>query len=374
MQPKIPNKPLRFAVVGLGHIAQTAVLPAFRHARRDARLTALVSGDELKLRRLGKRYGVTNLFDYGEYDALLGSELIDAVYIALPNSLHADFALRALERGIPVLCEKPLALTERDCRRMIRASERAGAPLMTAYRLHFERANLRAIQLAHSRLGELRYFTSQFSYRVGDRTNIRLEAKEGGSPLWDLGVYCVNAARYLFRAEPLAVTATAATGGDAMFSETDEMVSVTMEFPGDRLASFTCSFGAGAAADFQLFGTKGSVHVKNAYEYAEPAELTLGLHDKKRTFRFAKSDQFAPELVYFARCVREGRRPESSGLEGWADVRTILAAEKSYRTHRRVRLGAAPAELAHKPRPSERQRIERPAVRKEPKAVHARSA
>jgi predicted dehydrogenase len=364
------RKPVRYAVVGLGHIAQTAVLPAFRHATRDAELAALVSGDELKLRRLGRRYGVENLFRYDEFGDLLLSGLVDAIYVALPNHLHAEYALRALRAGIPVLCEKPLALTEKDCRALVRASRKSGAPLMTAYRLHFEHSNLRAIRAAREELGELRYFTSSFSYQLRDRSNIRLEAAEGGSPLWDLGVYCVNAARYFFRSEPQSVFAVAGTLPDARFREVAEMVSVTMKFPGERLASFTCSFGAADVADYEVVGTKGKLTLKDAYEYATPHELRLVLGGKGRTFRYEKADQFAAELVYFSRCLREARAPESSGLEGWADVRVILAAEKSLRSGRPVRLGKAPAELRRKPRPTLRQWIERPPVPREPPPVH----
>ena len=142
------GRTVRYAVVGLGYIAQVAILPAFAHARRNSRLTALVSDDPIKLRDLGRRYGVEACYSYRRFAECLGSGEIDAVFIALPNFLHRDYAVAAARAGIHVLCEKPLAVTESECEDIIRAAEEADVRLMTAYRLHFEKANLEAIGLA----------------------------------------------------------------------------------------------------------------------------------------------------------------------------------------------------------------------------------
>src|SRR5262245_34187349 len=159
--------PLRFAVVGLGHIAQAAVLPAFRHARPHVELTALVSGTKAKLQLLGRRYRVKHLSSYADADKLFDSGAIDAVYVATPNTEHAEWVVRAADSGLHVLCEKPLATSVKDCERMIAACNRNNVQLMTAYRLHFERCNLEAAQLVRSgRIGEARYFDSQFSMQV----------------------------------------------------------------------------------------------------------------------------------------------------------------------------------------------------------------
>src|SRR5688572_7603706 len=131
------SRKIRYAVVGLGHIAQVAVLPAFAHARANSQLTALVSDDAQKRKTLGRRYQVDHLFSYREYDECLRSGVVDAVYIALPNHLHARYSIRAAQAGIHVLCEKPMAVTEKECSAMIRSAESAGVKLMIAYRLHF---------------------------------------------------------------------------------------------------------------------------------------------------------------------------------------------------------------------------------------------
>ena len=158
---------VRYAVVGQGYIAQIAVLPAFSHARKNSELAALVSGDRVKLRTLGRKYGVDRLYTYGEYEACLRAGDVDAVFIALPNHLHREYAVRAARAGVHVLCEKPMALTEQDCKAMIAAARRGGVKLMVAYRLHFEEANLKAAALVRSgRLGESRICDSVFTLQV----------------------------------------------------------------------------------------------------------------------------------------------------------------------------------------------------------------
>ena len=251
---------------------------------------------------------------------------IDAVYIALPNTQHRAFTERAARAGVHVLCEKPMATSERDCRAMIAACEKAGVRLMIAYRLHFVPAHLQAIALARSgKLGELRFFSSIFGMQV-KADNIRTDPKDGGGPLRDLGVYCINAARYLFGDEPVEVRAIAVSKrGDKRFAEVEEMASALFHFPGERVAQFTCSFGSGNVASLELVGTKGVLRIEPAYEYVEALKWTLMVNDKKQERTFPKGDQFAPELIHFSDCVLKGKRPEPDGEEGMADVRIIEA-------------------------------------------------
>ena len=197
------SRKIRYAVVGLGHIAQAAVLPAFAHAKRNSELHALVSGDGEKLAELGDRYEVEFRGGYEDFEECLKD--VDAVYIATPNTEHAEFAVRAAHAGVHVLCEKPLAVTEEECDRILRACREAGVRLMTAYRLHFEPLTLEVIDLVRKgRIGEPRYFSSDFSM-VAKPGNIRTRPETGGGTLYDLGVYCINAARMLFGAEPREV-------------------------------------------------------------------------------------------------------------------------------------------------------------------------
>jgi glucose-fructose oxidoreductase len=364
------TKRIRYAVVGLGHIAQAAVLPAFGHASRNSELVALVSGEPRKLKVLGRRYGVEHLCGYDDLEALLAGDVVDAVYIALPNDMHRELTLRAARAGKHVLCEKPMAVTARDCEAMIRATREARVKLMIAYRLHFERANLEAIQVARSgRLGELRFFSSDFAMQVS-KDNIRLERERGGGPLYDIGIYCINAARFMLGEEPTAVWATATKSKDPRFREVDETVIGVMRFKDERLASFTCSFGAADRSTFTLTGTRGSITLDPAYEYAQGLAYTLRQGERERRKELGKSDQFAPELLYFSDCILHDREPEPSGEEGLADVRIIEAMHRSVRSRRWVNLTSMP----RKPRPSLRQENRRPAVPREPPLVNVTPA
>lgn len=364
------SRKVRYAVIGLGHIAQAAVLPAFKHASRNSVLAALVSGEQKKLKELGRRYRVPHVCGYDELDELFASGEIDAVYIALPNDMHKEYAIKAARAGLHILCEKPMAVTVRECEEMIRAARDAKVKLMIAYRLHFERANLEAARSARSgKLGDLRFFSSEFAMQV-KRDNIRLEEERGGGPLYDIGIYCINAARYCFGEDPIAVWATATRSGDRRFREVDETVVATMRFKNERVATFTCSFGAADRSIYTVTGTRGSITVDPAYEYAMGLGYELRIGERKQKKKFAKSDQFAPELLYFSDCVLENRDPEPSGAEGLADVRIIEGMNRSISTGHWVELQMR----QRKRRPTIKQKIRRPAVPREPKLVNAQSA
>jgi glucose-fructose oxidoreductase len=358
---KTKKSRVRYAVIGQGYISQVAVLPSFAHARRSSELAALASDDPEKLRKLGRKYGVAHLFGYDEFEKGLEEAEIDAVYIALPNDMHREYTERAASVGVHVLCEKPMAVTAADCEAMIRSTQAAGVRLMIAYRLHFQRANLKAVEILKSgRLGDPRFFSSDFSMQVKDKDNIRLQRERGGGPLYDIGIYCINAARYLFREEPEEVVAFSARGKDRRFREVDEMTSAVLRFPKNRLATFTCSFGAADTATYRIVGTEGDLCLDSAYEYAEGMEMTVTVKGKERKQSFAKTDQFAPELLHFSDCVQTGKEPRPSGREGLADVRVIEAVMESARTGKPVSL----REFAPGPRPEPRQEIRRPAIQK----------
>jgi glucose-fructose oxidoreductase len=354
---------VRYAVVGLGHIAQVAVLPAFAHARKNSELVALCSDDAEKLGKVGRKYQVEHRFGYERFEEGLAESGADAVYIALPNHLHREYAERAAAAGVHVLTEKPMAVTEDDCRAMIDACDRHGVKLMVAYRLHFEEANLRAVELVQSgRLGEVRLFNSVFTMTVKEG-DIRLNPRaEGGGTLYDIGIYCINAARYLFEAEPEEVTAFTARGDDPRFSAdgVDEMTSAVLRFPGDRLAAFTTSFGAADVARLQVVGTKGDLVMDPAYEYAEALSHRITIGEKTTQRKFARRDQFAPELLYFSECIMTGEDPEPSGREGLADVRIIRALYQSADRGEPVAL----APFDKRERPTLEQEIRRPPVQK----------
>lgn len=349
-----------YAVVGLGHIAQVAVLPGFEHAK-NSRLTALVSGDRKKLQTLGRRYDVPGRFMYDQFDECLADPAVEALYVALPNDQHCDCVVRGAEAGKHILCEKPLALNAREARLMMNAATANHVKLMTAYRLHFEAANLATIELVKSgRLGEPRYFNSSFSYQVQDPDNIRLSFAHGGGPVYDIGIYCLNAARYLMRAEPTEVSAMLARTKDARFDEVEETAAVILRFPEGRLATFIVSFGSADVARYELVGTKGRVVLDPAYEYSEGLCQKVTIDGQTEEKNFPRQDQFGGEIEAFSECILKNKEPEASGFEGLADLRVIDAIFRSAESGCTVRL--APLEKAD--RPHQKQMKKKPAVKK----------
>ena len=359
---------VRYAVVGLGWIAQEVILPAFEDAKHSE-LAALVTDDPAKAQELARKYDVPQTLAYEEYDRLLGSGSIDAVYITLPNHMHKDFSVRAARAGVHVLCEKPMADTVAECREMIQAAEEHNVKLMIAYRLHFEPANLRAIEtIQEGTIGEPRIFNSVFSQQVAEG-NIRLKKAMGGGPLMDMGVYQINAARYLFRDEPVEVIGAGSHGADPRFSEVHEMASAILRFPGDRLAVFTCSFGAATADSYQVVGTQGQLQMEPAFDYHSDFKMKIKREDKEKETSFDKVDEFGGEIEYFSQCVLNNTEPEPSGYEGLADVRIVEALLASMRSGKPVKLEP----FEKRSRPSEHQKMEKPAIKPQ-KLVNAQSA
>jgi predicted dehydrogenase len=358
------KRKIRYAVVGAGNIAQMAVLPAFEHAKDNSQLVALISGDPAKRSALREKYGIEHDGDYDDLEGILERGKIDAVYIATPNTLHKEHAIRAAQVGVHVLCEKPLAPTVADCDAIDAACLKSGVKAMVAYRLHFEPGNLEAIELARSgKLGELRMFSSVFSHVVRP-DDIRRDASLAGGATLDLGVYCINAARNLFGAEPVEVSAmTVERDG------TDDTTTAVLRFLDDRVAQFCISNSAGNVSNYRIVGTKGDLRVEPAYEYAGDIVHHLTIDDETKDKTYEKRDQFAPELIYFSKCILENEEPEPSLEEGMLDVRVIEAVLESGKNGRRIELEP----MEHRRRPTKDQAMHVPPFDKPPKTVNAPS-
>jgi predicted dehydrogenase len=345
---------VRFAAVGLGHFAQSAILPAFGNTRSDAELSAIVTDDDEKAAALGARYNVP-AYRTNEFDGLVQSGEIDAVYVATANAKHREYTERAAAAGCHVLCEKPLAHTVQDAQAMVDACHENDVLLMTGYRLHFEEGNLKSIQMVtEGAIGKPRLFLSTHTTQV-DQGNTRTKAALGGGPVEDLGVYCINAARYLFRAEPYEVTAMAASGDDLRFNEVPEAVSVTLKFSDERLAAFTCGFGEIPVSEYRVVGTEGMLAMDPAYAWQGDLNQTLTINGQKTSHVFRNRDQVAAEIIYFAKCIREKKTPEPSGDEGLIDVKIIEAIRQAYTENRAVHLEP----MCDKERPTISQAIRR---------------
>jgi glucose-fructose oxidoreductase len=252
---------------------------------------------------------------------------------------------------------------------MIAASRTHRVRLMVAYRLHFEEINLSAIDLVRrGRIGEPKFFNSSFSMTVR-QGDIRTKREMGGGTLYDIGVYCINAARALFRAEPKEVMALSVNSGPARLRAIDESTAAVLRFDGERIAAFVTSFNADDVASYRIVGTKGQLHVNPAYEYAEGLAYELTSNGKTTRRRIGKRDQFAPELIYFSDCILKGRDPEPSGEQGLQDVRIVQALYESADTGKVIQIPP----FKTRTRPTGRQRITRPGIRK-PDLVKVQSA
>jgi len=357
------DRKVRYAVLGAGNIAQMAVLPAFKHAKETSELVAIISGDPEKQRELGEKYDAQLTGSYEDIEDVLKAGAIDAVYIATPNSLHKAHALRAAAAGAHVLCEKPLATSVEDGEAIAAACQDAGVKLMVAYRLHFEEATLKAIELVKAgKLGDPRIFESVFSHvvRPGD---IRDRPETGGGAMLDLGVYCVNAARNLFRDEPVLAFATAQESNGV-----DQTTTAILQFPHGRVAHFSVSNQTAGVSTYRISGTDGDLRVEPAYEYFGELKHHLTVDGKLSTQTFGKRDQFAPELEYFSRCILEDLTPEPDAEEGLNDIRVIEAILESAASGKPVPL--EPRQRAKRPTLS--QESKKPAGG-EQKPIHAPS-
>lgn len=335
---------VRYAVVGAGWISQEAFMPAVDPTGNSV-MTAIVTGNQENAAKLAEFYGIEHTFGYDEYDTALASGLFDAVYIGLPNSLHADYAIRAANKGIHALVEKPLAVSIAECEAMIAAADAAGTLLMTAYRLHCEPGTVEVLRLIREgAIGEPRFFSSLFSFQ-SPATNHRLKGEHWGGPLQDIGVYCVNAARHAFGSEPVEAIAMKVHGNDPRFAEVEQTLAATLRFPRDALASFTVSFNAADTDVYRIVGTEGEIEMQPGMRFETPTHMTLRQGEKVTERTFPNIDHFGAQTAYFSDCIRAGQHPEPDGAEGLADVRVLLAIEAAANT-------GQPQPINTPPRPS----------------------
>lgn len=329
------SRRIGYAVVGLGGIAQRAVLPAFRQSRR-AKLVALVSGDERKAKRLARKFGARDTYTYDSYDRCLANPAVEAVYLASPNGCHAEQALRAAAAGKHVLCEKPMANTVEDCQRMIEACNRHRVRLMIAYRKYFEPASLALKKLVTSgKLGRLRVIHSAFTilFRPGKGEGWRFDpVLAGGGALPDLGVYCINTVRWLTGLDPVEADAYAWITDPGRFNETiDQHVAFRLNFPGGLVLNATASFGAAQAAFLHVHGERGWAALDPAYAFDEERRLFGKIGGRWFEKKFPVMDEFALELDAFAECIVNQEDPAPDGIQGLRDVAVMQAIYQAAR-------------------------------------------
>ncbi|HEY7119365.1 MAG TPA: Gfo/Idh/MocA family oxidoreductase [Tepidisphaeraceae bacterium] len=328
------DKKLGFCVVGIGSLSKNQIIPGLAKCK-DARLVALVSGHAAeKAPPIIEKYSLNPkyVYNYDNYDSLKDNPDIDVVYVVLPNSMHAEYTIRAFKAGKNVLCEKPMAVSVEECQQMIDAGKAAGKKLQIGYRLRHEPFNMKAIELLRSgQFGAIKNIDAGAAFVIGDPKQWRLNKKlAGGGSLMDIGIYALNACRYLSGEDPVEVTAmTYSTPNDPRFPQVEETMLFTLRFASGLLANCTSSYGFGVNR-YRVTCTKGVVESEPFLSYAG-LRLFAQMPGKreKEELPLENVDQFAAEMDFFAQCIKQNKEPRTPGEEGQRDLKVITALYKS---------------------------------------------
>ena len=340
----VPDRPLGYAIVGLGTYGRNVIIPQFANCAHS-RLAAVVSGDAAKARQVAAEHGLSDrsIYSYATFDRIRDNPDVDIVYVCLPNSMHAEYSIRAARAGKHVLCEKPMAVSVAECEAMIGACKAANRKLMIGYRVHFEPTNLEAVRLARAgAAGKIRYVRSEHGFVQRDPSAWRLKrALAGGGSLMDMGIYSLQAARYMTGEEPIAVTARESTDRrDPRFTEVEDIIDWTLEFPSGAMASCQSMYSA-AQNHVLLMGDTGRIELEPATRY-DGNHMWTGKDGREQEVMpppGPAKTQFAGQLDHMAQCVVSGREPIVSGEEGLRDMRIIEAIYRSAREGRTIPLG-----------------------------------
>ena len=336
------DRQVGWAIVGLGSYATRQILPQFRNCRYS-RVTALVSGSPDKARALAEQYGVSprGLYDYQNFDTIRDNPEVDVVYVVLPNGMHPEYTIRAARAGKHVLCEKPMANSVRECEEMIAACRRADRKLMIGYRSRFEPHNQEAIRMGRAQeLGPARVIVADHGFNIGNPEQWRLKrAMSGGGSLMDIGIYSLQAARYLTGEEPVAVTALEHTDrSDPRFREVEDRINFQLRFPSGVLANCVSSYSS-PHNRYRLVGTRGWLELEPATGYSgQSMRVQLGGRVEARVPPESTRNQFVGQLDHMSGCVLRDVEPLVSGEEGLRDLRVMTAIYEAARTERMVTL------------------------------------
>jgi predicted dehydrogenase len=325
-----------WAIVGLGELALEKIMPAFARTEH-CRPVALVSGHPDKARRVADHYGIDpkSIYNYDNYDSIRENPDIDIVYIVLPNSMHAEYTIRAFGAGKHVLCEKPMTVSVDEAQRMIDAGKKAGRKLMIGYRLRYEPFNQEMIDMSQKReFGPIRIIEADNLQQV-KAPNIRLSKTLAGGPLMDVGIYCINATRYITAEEPSEVMAMQfQPADDERFAEVPDRVTFQLRFPSGVLATCTCGFSASVSRRYRVFCDKGWMELDPAFGYDGQRLRTARMEGSEAVILndelvLPAVDHFSKEMDHFSQCVTNNTQPLTPGEEGLADIRVITAIQKS---------------------------------------------
>ena len=357
--PLPPAERVGFAVVGLGDFALNEIIPSFA-ACRKSKLVAVVSGDAGKANRVAREHGLApgSVYNYDNFDSIKNNAAVKVVYVITPNSLHRPFVERAARAGKNVMCEKPFATNSADCRAMIDACHAANVKLMVAYRAQYEPYNLEAIRVCRSgELGKMVAISTDHGRPIDPTKPAdqwRLDKQiAGGGPLPDIGIYSLNACRYLTGQEPTEISAMLYQPTDnPKFKEVEQSVVWTMRFPNGVLASCSTAYDYQETKRFRVFFEKGWLELDPATDYYRH-RMMLNHRVPKRgqepgdVIEFAAvtedvpitpKNQFALELDHMSESVLQNKTPKTPGEEGLRDIALIETIYRAAREGRTIKV------------------------------------
>lgn len=334
--PSLPDdEKLGVALVGMGYYASNQLAPALEQTTL-CKLAGIVTGTPAKAADWQQRHPHLegHVYDYTTFDRLIDDEAIDIVYVVLPNAMHAEYTIRAAQAGKHVICEKPMAVSVVEAQSMIDACEAAERKLSIGYRLHFEPHNVEAMRLGQEKVfGPVILMETEFGFRIGNPDQWRLKhALAGGGALMDVGIYTIQAARYVTGEEPLQVTAQEYKTDPVKFAEVDETLTWQLTFPGGCVVNATSSYAANTQRLYAA-AQRGWFELKPAYVYGGIQGTT-----SEGPMDFPQIIQQAAQMDDFADCILNDRTSEVDGYEGLRDLRVIEGIYRSIETGRPVSL------------------------------------
>jgi predicted dehydrogenase len=329
------GKKVGWAIMGLGHLALGQVMPAFAQCKLSAPV-ALVSGHPDKAKDVAQKYGVDpkNIYNYDNYESIKDNPAIDVVYNILPDHMHAEYSIRGMKAGKHVLCEKPMCRSVAEAQQMIDASKQTGKKLMIAYRLHYEPFNVKAIELCRTQAcGPIRVIEAE-NLQNTRPPNIRLSKETGTGPLGDVGIYCINATRYLSGEEPVEVMGmNYAMKDDPRAADFPDRYAWLMRFPSGVIAHCACGFSGGNSNRYRVMCEGGYIDMEHAYGYSGQ-QLRLAKQGRPEDVQLQGVNHFAAEMDYFSDCVQNDKQPATPGEEGLADMKVFEAVNRSCQSGR----------------------------------------
>jgi predicted dehydrogenase len=331
------KKKLGWALCGLGGLSENQIAPALQKAQWS-RLAGVITDTPAKASKWKEKYGLADksIFTYDTMHELADNPDIDVIYIVTPNALHAEQAAAAFKAGKHVFCEKPMEVSVAKCQQMIDDAKAASRKLGVAYRCQYDPNHLECVRIARAKeFGDIKIVESTFNVSIGAPGQWRLKrALSGGGALMDVGIYALQATRYLTGEEPVEVVAIEGKTNPKKYAEVDESMVWQMRFPSGAVANCSTSYETGLSSRLRVHAQKGWFGLEPAFMYSG----NRGQRSDGKEINLPSDDLFKLEMDDFSRCILENRPSKVAGEEGLRDVQIMMAIYEAARTGRAVRV------------------------------------